>query len=344
MRKLTYSSLILFLVIIIACTERQKSISIEPAIYYWKTIVNPTTFEKRRLDSLKIQTVYLKFFDVEWNEASQKAVPAAKMIISDTAWLRTKAIIPTVFITNETLYHLDSNAIKTLSENVSQLISKYIQSYQLADVKEIQIDCDWTETTKNKYFYLLDLLKEQHKDQLLSATIRLHQLKYRNNTGIPPVKKGLLMCYNMGNLQSLSSSNSIIDSQEFAKYINTLSTYPISLDIGLPLFDWYVLFRGNKFAGLIQNMPEGFINSPEVQKEGSLYLVKKDTVIEGRLLNADDILRHETSDYKSIMNVVQQLKNKMNNPSSKVSFFHCDSITLSKYSLYETKNIFDAFR
>lgn len=64
------------------------------------------------------------------------------MIISDTAWLWTKAIIPTVFITNETLYHLDSNAIKTLSENVSQLISKYIQSYQLADVKEIQIDYD----------------------------------------------------------------------------------------------------------------------------------------------------------------------------------------------------------
>ncbi len=344
MRRRTYSFLILFLIIFTACIERQKSISIEPAIYYWKTIVNPTSFEKDRLDSLEIQTVYLKFFDVEWNEAGQKAVPVAKMIISDTAWLRTKAIIPTVFITNETLYHLDSNAIKTLSENISQLTSKYIQSYQLADVKEIQIDCDWTETTKNKYFYLLDLLKGLNNNYLISATIRLHQLKYRNNTGIPPVKKGLLMCYNMGNLQNLNSNNSIIDSQEFAKYINALPTFPIRLDIGLPLFDWYVLFRGNKFAGLIQNMPEGFINSPFVQKEGNLYLVKKDTVIEGRPLRADDILRLETSDYKSIINVVQQLKNKMNNPSSKVSLFHCDSITLSKYSLHEIKNIFDAFR
>ncbi|MBK7097338.1 MAG: hypothetical protein IPH58_01930 [Sphingobacteriales bacterium] len=69
MRKLTYSSLILFLVIFTACTERQKSISIEPAIYYWKTIVNPTSFEKGRLDNLKIQTVYLKF--LMWNGMRQ---------------------------------------------------------------------------------------------------------------------------------------------------------------------------------------------------------------------------------------------------------------------------------
>ena len=66
---------------------------------------------------------------------------------------------------------------------------------------------------------------------MLSATIRLHQLKFIGESGIPPVDKGLLMCYNMGDLHRLRISNSILETAELKKYIKQLSVYPLKLDV-----------------------------------------------------------------------------------------------------------------
>ncbi len=74
--------------------------------------------------------------------------------------------------------------------------------------RALQIDCDWTTKTAPKYFYFLQQIREKldaHEDggtfaslAMLSATIRLHQVKYPEKSGMPPVDKGVLMFYNMG--------------------------------------------------------------------------------------------------------------------------------------------------
>ncbi len=58
--------------------------------------------------------------------------------------------------------------------------------------REIQIDCDWTERTRNAYFQLLTALKREPflQGKILSATIRLHQVKYVQRSGIPPADRG----------------------------------------------------------------------------------------------------------------------------------------------------------
>ena len=134
-------------------------------------------------------------------------------------------VIPTVFITNECIKKIDSSQIKTLAGNVYNLVQDIINTHGFNSIKEIQFDCDWTASTRSNYFLLLEKFNALWKDSGIpvSATIRLHQVKFMSRTGVPPVKKGLLMCYNMGNLKNPATGNSIIETAELEKlYRNPL--------------------------------------------------------------------------------------------------------------------------
>lgn len=325
------------------CCCKQRSRQVEKALYYWKSNFNLTSFEKERLDSLHVQAFYIKFFDVAWDAVIQQALPVAKISIRDTAYLRSKKIIPTVFITNETFYRLDSARIKTLAQNMASLIKKYKDLYQLKGFDEVQMDCDWTATTKNKYFYFLTQMDTLHTAPVLSATIRLHQVKYTASSGIPPIHKGLLMCYNMGNLQDTKSQNSIIHPDEFKKYQSFINTYPLPLDVGLPLFDWYVLFRNDKYSGLFLSITPAVLSTFK-KNSAFQFEVLKDTLIEGRLLKAGDLLRYENSDIKNVQKVAKHLNKTLTEKSLRVVLYHCDSVILSKYSLHDLESLYSGMR
>ncbi|GAB3420329.1 hypothetical protein [Niabella aquatica] len=326
----------------ISCDNKPER-TITCGIYYWKSYFNPTAFEKQRLDSLQVNRLYVKFFDIAWDDLAHKALPVAKIHISDAAYLRQKKIVPTVFITNEVFYKLDSTGVKALAANTTSLLKKYRSLYDFANIDEVQMDCDWTATTKNKYFYFLQHIRSQNIAPVLSATIRLHQVKYTTSSGIPPVHKGLLMCYNMGNLQEATSQNSIIDAETFKEYQSFIHSYPLPLDIGLPLFDWYVLFRKNHYAGLFLSIPRPVLN--RFKSNGSRHFeVLKDTVIWGRALKAGDILRYENSDAGTVQNVIRLLNKKLTAKSLHVVLYHCDSVILNKYSLHELESFYRNLR
>ena len=325
----------------LCCKKHERSV--EPAIYYWKSQFNPGGFEKKRLDSQQVQTLYIKFFDIAWNGAASQALPVAKLFARDTAYLRSKKIIPTVFITNEVFYKLDSAGVKTLAKNTGALIQKYVALYRLNNVPEVQMDCDWTASTRNKYFYFLKEMKARLTAPSLSATIRLHQVKYTASSGVPPVDRGLLMCYNMGNLQKEQISNSIIDPEEFGKYESSIKSYPLLLDVGLPLFDWYVLFRDHHYAGLLSYIPAEVLHT--FQKEGKqVYKVLRDTLVNDRPLKTGDILRYENSAVESLNKIVIQLNKKLATKNLRVALYHCDSTILSKYNLHDLENFYSGLR
>ncbi|MCH5599843.1 hypothetical protein [Niabella ginsengisoli] len=56
---------IVLLLLLFSC--KQKNREVTPAFYYWKSNFNPTSYEKKKLDSLDIQTLFVKFFDVAWD-------------------------------------------------------------------------------------------------------------------------------------------------------------------------------------------------------------------------------------------------------------------------------------
>ena len=334
---------------VFACCHTAPPKQVTPAFYYWKSVAAISKEERKVVDQLGVQKLYVKCFDVVWDKQTNSAVPVAKINIPDAS-LHAFTIIPVVFITNEVFqYTKDSMAIAPLANKVVALLLQIVQQYQLPPPPEIQFDCDWTATTKDQYFQLLRLIKEQLKQNgygatVLSATIRLYQCRYLSKTGVPPVERGLLMCYNMGNLKNPVTNNSILEVKELEKYIGSLHSYPLPLDVALPLFDWKVLFRKGQYAGLVKELNNDRLNNnPAVTADGNRYTFLRDTSIERYTFYTGDVLRDEQSAYKDIMAAARLVNRQLNNQSLSVILYHLDSLTLSKYPIHELEDMLHSF-
>ena len=255
-------------------------------------------------------------------------------------------IIPTVFITNECMQRIDPAQIGELAGNICSLTRDIMNSDGFSSIAELQFDCDWSVSTKDNYFLLLERIRSAWKGPKIpiSATIRLHQVKFMARSGIPPVDKGLLMCYNMGNLRNPATKNSIIEAEELKKYMGNLPGYPIPLDVAFPLFDWKVLFRNNSYTGLIQGLPDSIFSTAFAKQNGNRFEIIKDTLLQGYELRKGDIIRNEKSDLTEILAAADEVNKRLKNNRPRVSLYHLDSVILNKYSLHELESIYRCLR
>ena len=142
------------------------------------------------------------------------------------------------------------------SNNIYKKIVAKLNLFETHTTKEIQLDCDWTKTTREKYFNLIEQMKqltEINKIEI-TTTIRLHQVKFFNKTGVPPIKRGMLMFYNMSDVSDNRTRNSIYDEGLAKKYLINFDKYPLDLDVVLPAFSWSCWFRNGKLKNLINNI------------------------------------------------------------------------------------------
>ncbi|MFK8007066.1 MAG: hypothetical protein AB8H03_11865 [Saprospiraceae bacterium] len=328
--------LILFLT---SCTPTKKEIT--PAFYHWQTNLSLTQTEKDYLQNLSVEKLYVKFFDVDWNGKMQEPLPVAEVIL-DTLGLENIEIIPTVFITNRSLKNYPLEKMDLLGSNILEKIFSIKK-----EVQEIQIDCDWSETTEEKYFRLLGFLKKeiQTKNIQLSATIRLHQIKYFKRTGVPPVDRGMLMFYNVDDVKDYKTKNSILDLEVAKQYFFNFENYPLELDVALPIFSWGVLYRGSGMVKLINNL------RAEDMADDSFFLptdeqhfeVIKSTYLHGRYLYEGDIIRLETVSLETLEMSAELLKSKIENPNVTISFYHLDTTTIKHYPYGNLEKVIDAF-
>ncbi len=328
---------------IVGCKPAIKKGAIpEPSFYHWKSVFRPTPSETAVLKNNGVENIYIRFFDVAWDPTYLKPTPIAQVRFADTAFIKSNhlQVIPTIFITNECIRYIQPDQCKALAENIHRLINNIAAVNNITAINEIQIDCDWTASTKEKYFSILTELQKIDSVRLYSATIRLFQVKYVAEAGVPPVKKGLLMCYNMGNLKSMETNNSILDPAEVKKYTSNLDKYPLPLDVALPLFNWYVLFRNNSYAGLVQNINQDSLKQYSKSIGANRIEITDDCELNNISLKKGDVLRYEGCSYEDIMAAASILKQKIKADSLRLTLYHLDSITLSKYSNHEIKNIF----
>ncbi len=334
--------------LLLSCNQqdRQPHRHITPAFYYWKSIYSPNPYEANKLRELHVQTQYIKFFDVGWNNDSKKPQPLA-VIRFDKEYreiLEHVRPIPVVFITNECIRQLDSASAESLAVQILQLVRDIQSVNQLQAFHELQIDCDWTVSTKEVYFVFLNYLKKLDPQLLLSVTIRLHQVKYIAKAGVPPVHRGLLMCYNMGNLRNPATVNSILDPGELKKYLGHLNTYPLPLDIALPLFSWSVVFRNGSYVGLLKIRASDLPVTAVSRVGENRFRLNKDTVLAGFDCRKNDEIRYESSELQQILQASDYLGQHWKDTSARIAFFHLDSIILQKYSTHDLEIIIDRFR
>lgn len=315
---------------------KHKPVTIQRGFYYWKS--DESTFEAKEINSIKnlrIQKLYVKFFEVEFSNIFGVR-PVAKTSINfnygfnnDVA--RMANIVPVVFIKNEVLMNTSKNGVDSLADNIKFLVSKKYKELVSFDktFTELQIDCDWTATTKEKYFMLLKSLKAI-SGKTISCTLRMYPYKYPDIMGVPPVDKVTLMVYNLNNPLENENKNSILDVDELKKYLVTKKEYPLHIDIVLPLNSWMLCFQNNQFAGILHNVDD--IKEIATPIKPLWYSVTKDTVIGDIFLRTGDKIKYEDAGKEELRDVIELLKHHISfSATTTVSFFHLDANALKKY-------------
>jgi len=332
--------------ILTSCQQSTPAIThITPSFYHWQTAFEISELEQTYLDSLSAKKIYLKFFDVDWDFTTKQPTPHALLQVKTTL-APSITIIPTVFITNRTLEQIEASNLETLSQQIANKLIQQFAAFSAHRIQTIQFDCDWTLSTKDTYFRLLELLQVQLSTYApidLSATIRLHQVKYLDKTGIPPVKRGTLMFYNMGEVLNKNTKNSILDLSIAQQYTSYLEAYPLPLDLALPLFQWGVLFRKGKMIQLINQLHvEELSDSTRFfQESPNQWIVLKNTYLNGLYLYKGDFIRLEKVAIEDLEASVTLLQPYFEGKDFDLIFYHLEEEVLQNYSVGELKKRVD---
>ncbi len=339
--------LIIFVLLLSACKkELPKVEKVTTAFYYWKT-KNWTLKEKEKtvIKNGSIKKLYVKFFEIA-NDKIQGNIPVSKNNIKinrdyNPSINSQVTIIPCIYIRNEVFKKSNKKELDVLAENIHYLVEKKKkEKFTKKNVtNEIQIDCDWTLSTKDNYFYFLEKIKEFSKKEI-SCTLRLYPYKYPEKMGVPPVDKAMLMCYNLINPSTNKDKNSILDIEELKKYLVKKEKYPKHLDVALPLYSWMQVFQNNEFTKVVY---KDFNTIKKVTKPiKPLWLeVIKDTTAADMYLRIGDKIKYDEITLETVKKAIKIIKeNVYLDKEITFSFFHLDQEQLKNFTNEEIRDLY----
>ena len=355
----TLMCLLLVLSLLSASCRHHSRRHVTTAFYHWKSTVKLSPYDQDLLDSTHCRKLYVNFFDVIPNDDTALKYPAVPG--SQTQGLgrlpQNAEIVPVVFITNESMKKMDSATIPLMAEKICSKINRYVKWYKLKPIREMQFDCDWTHSTRDRYFYLLTEIKRRSGVPTISATIRLYQYKYFTRAGVPPVDRGVLMFYHMNAMQDVASKELILDVDEGKKYL-THDKYPLPLDFALPVFSammttqsTFVSVGGGRMERSIGFYPPSVFKRlmadtvlKKVDTAENLYKTVKDgRVGDLYLWGGGELVKMETVKIGELRRAADLLSAHANTDTFSVIFFHLDHDVNSIYTTDEIKDIISRF-
>lgn len=316
------------IVCLLAGCRQQVDPVVRPAFYHWKTLFDPAPEARQLVQNMETERIYLRVFDIDWDEGLKAPAPIAYLKPRQPLGVFKVEWVPTVFITNRSLTRLPIQNAPDFAERLTGKMLEQIEVLKLQSVPEVQLDCDWTQSTREVYFRILEACRGifSEKGIALSATIRLHQLRYPEKTGVPPVDRGMLMYYNMGEVRQWEEPNSIINAAAAAPYLQTRS-YALPLDLALPVFQWGVLFREGEMIRLLSGLSANDLSDPErfYDMKGGRYEVVQGTFLQGHYLYEGDLIRLETVTREALHTAVAQLQRFGWTDEVYLTFYELDS-------------------
>jgi hypothetical protein len=321
--KFIFYSLILLLFSACSADNASKKIS----FYHWKSnAIFPDSYDKV-LTETKTEKIYLHYFDIDKVETERWGDDGIypRYVIKNIAQeFKAFEIIPVVYITNRVFQTADLD-IDRLSDKIVQLINQISTKHFGKILHSIQIDCDWTQSTRASYFSLLESLKKQFE---IDVTIRLHQIKFQEATGIPPVESGTLMLYNVGDLRN-KEQNSILENEIVKQYLNTVSSYPLPLNLALPLFSQSIVINKENEIKIIKNSVRTCLEGDQHFRKinDTNFQVVKDTLFKGFYLSEGYRLKLEEANELELMNAYNTVKNSQL-MINEIIFYHLDEPSL----------------
>ncbi|MBU3676763.1 MAG: hypothetical protein FGM54_06250 [Chitinophagaceae bacterium] len=324
-------------VLCMACTQGNRAKTPAVAWYWWKTVYSPDATELAYFKNCGSKRLAVHLFDVD--SSVLLGVPAPKAVLKQLQSLPDSFNwVPVVYITRASL--LNPGNLDSLASHIANLVNGLCKGKAWT---EIQWDHDWTGTTRSNYFSLLRILKKLpvFQQKQFTATIRLHQLQQVQPELIPPVDKGLLMLYNMGNLTRFESKNSIYEEETLAQYAKFLKPYPLSLDWALPVFAWGVQFRQGRFVAIMNGLrSDGIAQSgmADTLPDGR-FRCRKAGYLNGFPVQAGDIIRTEACKVRDLKKIVRTLNAECEKVADYVYFFDWQKQHLPYFSPYDIQQI-----
>ena len=282
------------------------------SVYYWKTVFDLDSTAVSFMKRHDISRIYLRMFDVvvepDFLNGSSEIVPVATTRFA-TSVPGNLEIVPVTYITIDALRAMAGREAEFASLIVERLLA--MSSYnECGKINEMQLDCDWTSTTKESYCKLCGIVKDSlsSKGMDLSITVRLHQLQETP----PPADRGVLMLYNTGALKDTETCNSILHIDDVRPYMKH-RRYAIPLDYSYPVFGWSVKLRNNKFVSIV----------PYDDKE----------------CRDNEFVRYERPASAEILEVKRLVEQNLGKPASGNILYHLDEMQLENYTDHEISQI-----
>ena len=328
---------------LLACSK-QSSLPTQRAAYHWKASFNWQHPDHQKSEALQLDRIYVKFFDVRF-DPYQRAKPVAILDVQ-TPFPDSLLTIPVVYVTNDCLLKLTAEEMPWLAARIAEKLNEIWKIGRGGARPEIQIDCDWTDQTQDRYFSLLSELKLQYPGTRFSVTLRLYPFRYPELMGVPPVDRAMLMYYNMGELKDFKESNSILNNQIAKTYLEPARTYPLPLDIALPGFSWGVVFRNDQFLGLLRDLNTEVAESTGffTKFAGNRYQSTRDTVWRGTYFREGDILRLENASPEALLEAAHLTVPLRDRSEGTVSIFQWHSSNFSSLTDENLETVFTVYR
>jgi len=292
----------------------------EISFYHWRTVHDPGSISLKLMEQLKVQRLYLRFFEVTVDRDG-RPIPQATAIFRQKVKLPTA---PVIFLENRVF---SRPGMQELAEKLLKRVMDMARANNVELVPELHLDCDWTPSTRKSFFEFAEHLKTLLPDGWeLVVTLRLDQFKNYRATGVPPADRGVLMAYNMGDIKQPGPGNSIIDPQMAARYVPSSPGYPLPLDLALPIFSWAVAFdEHDRYRGLLSPVPAQLSSLDYcLPIGGEMYMVVKPFQTAGGWLTPKGWrLRLEGSSQSDLLAVAELLRASMASPRYLI-FYHLD--------------------
>jgi len=314
------------------------------AFYYWRTTFALSPAERGAIGELHVSRLYVRMFDVDWSEGGPSLLGKIEPRPGDDSKLPVGVeIVPVVFLRDEVFKHVDvkgAGALARLAWGEVQQRAKLLGFVP----RELQVDCDWTESTRAAFFeYVRQLRATAHVS--LSATIRLHQVKYRERTGVPPVDRGMLMFYNMGKFSADPDARAIFDAASAELYLERVASYPLPLDVALPIWAWTVQLRDDRAVGLLQSTdPDELPAIDFLSRVGpDRFVATRTAFLHGTLLREGDMLKIERMGAAETRAAADMIAPHLASiPTRTVSLFDLSERNLTRHGLDQLDLVFRA--
>ena len=315
---------------ILASCDRKEHAAV--SFYYWKTNFDLSSLEQETLSENKVSKLYIRYFDLDVNPLTKEVYPVSPIHFKVKPTVAS--IVPVVFIQNKVMLEEDFDS-KALAKKTMDFIALINKKNNL-ECSEIQIDCDWTLTSKNNYLQFIEDFKRRSKKQI-SVTIRLHQVKYFEKTKIPNADRAVLMYYNMGTI-AVESFNSIYNRETASKYVKSLKKYPMALNFALPIYSWGIHISEGRVTALRNKLNTADLVSDINYKQINEFSfeVLKSHYKKSVFYKKGDVVKIEAISTSNLEEMAEDLSENSAHIAKEIIFYDLDEINIRNYD----KNIF----